>query len=381
MEAALDQLQQLVKTADGQARRGLTAALLKLVHSMESPNDTVQRLGYLNLEAAAATAGVDLGLFKNLAESGPLTVKELSENTGADDVLMSRLLRYLAAIGAVDEVSKGQYAANHYTKNLSENGVEAGLRHCFYTVGPQYQALPAFLKKTGYKNPQDETHTAFHDAFNTDVHPFAWFASHPENLGYFNDYMALRRTPDLSWLSVYPVTEESKGWTDAERPLYVNIGGGIGHQCAEFKQKYPDIPGRVILQDLPHSVAQALPTPGVENIAHNFFEPQPVKGAKFYFMRGVLHNHPSHKVQVLLGNVKSAMRPDSILLVDEMILPETGVGSEAASIDLTMMAACASIERTEEQWHGEIEKAGLKLVRTFVYNPVSYESVMEVRLP
>lgn len=90
--------------------------------------------------------------------------------------------------------------------------------------------------------------------------------------------MAKRRWPELSWLSVYPVDEETKVLNDRERPLYVNVGGGIGHQSAEFKQKHPEIPGRVILEDLPHSIAKALPTPGVENIAHNFFEPQPIKG-------------------------------------------------------------------------------------------------------
>jgi hypothetical protein len=45
--------------------------------------------------------------------------------------------------------------------------------------------------------------------------------------------MALRRQPDLSWLSVYPVTRETKDWDtkDNSKAIHVNIGGGIGHQC------------------------------------------------------------------------------------------------------------------------------------------------------
>lgn len=120
-------------------------------------------------------------------------------------------------------------------------------------------------------------HTVCQDAFNTDKHQFAWFTDNPENLKHFNEYMANRRTSEVSWLSVYPVKEETKNW-DASKPVYVNIGGGIGHQCAQFKEKFPDVPGRVILEDLPHSIEKALSTPGVENIAHNFFEPQPIKG-------------------------------------------------------------------------------------------------------
>lgn len=155
----------------------------------------------------------------------------------------------------------------------------------FETIGPQYQALPRFLKETKYKNPDDALHTVFQDAWKTPLHAFAWFQSHPENLNHFNDYMALRRGPEVSWITVYPVHEETVGW-DADKPVYVNIGGGVGHQCAQFKDKYPDVPGRVILQDLPHSIEKALHTVGVEAVVHDFFDPQPVKGELMCF---VLH--------------------------------------------------------------------------------------------
>lgn len=140
-----------------------------------------------------------------------------------------------------------------------------------------YQTLPAFLKKTEYKDPVDELHTSFQDAFSTPLPVFGWFANNPKHLAPFNDYMRLRRQPDVSWLTVYPVAEEVKNW-DSDKAVFVNIGGGVGHQCAEFKHKFPDAPGKVILQDLPHSIAKALPTEGVDNMVHDFFEPQPIKG-------------------------------------------------------------------------------------------------------
>ena len=121
-------------------------------------------------------------------------------------------------------------------------------------------------------------HTVFQTAWKSNVHQFEWFDKHPDELKFFNDFMALRQRPDVSWLSVYPVEAETKDW-DPAAPVYVNMGGGIGHQCAQFKEHFPHVPGRVILQDLPHSINNALQTPGVENMVHNFFEPQPVKGA------------------------------------------------------------------------------------------------------
>lgn len=74
------------------------------------------------------------------------------------------------------------------------------------------------------------------------------------------------------------------------------------------------------------------------------------------------------------------MAPESVLLLDEWVLPETGVSHYAASMDLTFMAAFASLERTEAQWRVLLESVGLRLVKTYGYNPEAYEAVMDVRL-
>lgn len=103
-------------------------------------------------------------------------------------------------------------------------------------------------------------------------------------------------------------------------------------------------------------------------------------GAKFYFMRGVFHNHPTHKVQLLLNNIKSVMSSDSVILIDEIVTPEEGVNHDATAHDLTMMATFAGAERSEAQWREILHAVGLKLVKTYVYNPAGYEAVMDVRL-
>ncbi|KAJ2999001.1 hypothetical protein NUW58_g141 [Xylaria curta] len=381
-ETILSQLRELASgTDDVTARRQLIETLHRIANSLEDADDTVHRYGYLHLQTAAVKVGFDLGLFRHLTESeGSWTVAQLAEKCSAEPAFLDRFMRYLASIGAVEETSKDSYAGNNVSRNLANRMAEAGISHCFNTIGPQYQVLPSFLRTTGYSNPTNELLTVFQQAWATSQHQFPWFAEHPEELQYFNDYMALRRKPEISWLSVYPVEKEAAGCGNT-RPIYVNIGGGIGHQCAQFKDKYPALAGRVILQDLPHSISNALPTPGVENMAHDFFEPQPVKGAKFYFTRGVLHNHPDHKVRLLLENIKSAMATDSVILLDEMVLPEVGVNPYAAAMDLVMMSAFAGMERTESQWRRIMECVGLKLVKTYVYNAASYESVMDVRLP
>ncbi|KAI1207206.1 O-methyl transferase B [Annulohypoxylon truncatum] len=380
MDEAVTQIKRLVETSDELGRRRIMESLHKLAYSMESPEDTRDRYSFLHLQTATVKIGFNLELFKYMASSTKaVSVDEATRKTGGQKELIGRLLRYLSSIGAIDEISAGQYLANRVTRNLAGEAAEAGICHYFGSVSMQYQELPSFLERSGYKEPVDETNTAFHQAWKTPLSPFIWYDSQPRLAKYFNDYMATRSQPQQSWLKVYPVLEEATN-LHPERALYVDVGGGIGHQCAQFKDKYPELQGRVILQDLPFAIAEALPTPGVENMVHDVFEPQPIRGAKIYHMRSILHNHPQHKVSQILQNIKAVMAPDSILLVDEMILPEVGVDAVTAAVDLTMLSAFAARERTEAEWRKTFDEAGLELVQARIYNPLTYEGVLDARL-
>lgn len=55
-----------------------------------------------------------------------------------------------------------------------------------------------------------------------------------------------------------------------------------------------------------------------------------VTGARFYYMRNVLHDHPDDKCQIILKQTMSAMENDSVILIDEMALPDTGIHWQAA---------------------------------------------------
>jgi demethylsterigmatocystin 6-O-methyltransferase len=80
-----------------------------------------------------------------------------------------------------------------------------------------------------------------------------------------------------TWLDAYDMPKHCEGSTD-EDVIFVDIAGGIGHQCALLKGKYPELKGKVILEDLPMVTPQAIPTPGVENMGIDMWQGQPVKG-------------------------------------------------------------------------------------------------------
>ncbi|KAL1967218.1 hypothetical protein VTN77DRAFT_3509 [Rasamsonia byssochlamydoides] len=377
MEEIIDQVQRLAHTADDAARKKMVVALRDLSYSLESSDDTMERIMFYHLQIAAVRVGIDLKLFDRLAASStPLTVDQLSEATGAHPTLLGRLLRYFSSLGTVTETGKDTFGANNVTRTLGDANNQAGVHHYFDFVGPIFQELPAFLRKTGFQDITDNTKTVFQDAWKTDEIVFQFFPKLPEQFNYFNQHMAARRHGMPTWLSVYPVEKQAQGWSPEAGPIFVDIGGGIGHQCAEFKAKYPNLPGSVVLQDLPHCIDHALPTPGVQNMVYDIFKPQPIKGAKFYYMRCVLHDFPDDKCQLILKNIIDVLAPDSLILIDDMVLPNTGVYWQTTQMDLTMMAGLAARERTHEQWTALLDSVGLKIVDIHVYTPLVHESVI-----
>jgi demethylsterigmatocystin 6-O-methyltransferase len=145
-------------------------------------------------------------------------------------------------------------------------------------LGPVLQALPDFLAETKYQNIVDGSHTVFQKAFNTDLSCFAWLPTQPQRFLYIQRQMSVQRKQD--WLDIFPVETEVSSWSAApHKALFVDVGGGMGGQCKGIRAKYPQIPGRIILQELPQLVERMPPMEGLEKMAQNFFEPQTVKGA------------------------------------------------------------------------------------------------------
>lgn len=225
--------------------------------------------------------------------------------------------------------------------------------------------LPSYFEENGFENPSDAYNGPFQHSKGTKLHFFDYLATKPKISEAFNTVMkqSLRR-PGLQWYEYFPV-EAKLRVESSSAPLLVDIGGGRGHDLIALKQKYPSIPGKFILQDLSVVVDDVKDLSGIEAMSHNFFTPQPVKGAKAYYMRSVLHDWPDKQARQILGNIKDAMSPESLLLIDEMVLPESNVTLASAQVDLIMMANFASLERTREQFESLLNEVGFEVVRVW----------------
>ena len=89
-----------------------------------------------------------------------------------------------------------------------------------------------------------------------------------------------------------------------------------------------------------------------------------------------MHDWPDDKCIIILNQIIKAMDKDSVILIDDMVLPNRGAHWRATQIDLAMMAGLAAMERTEKQWYSMLEAAGLKIKQIYTYTPELRDSVI-----
>ncbi len=185
-------------------------------------------------------------------------------------------------------------------------------------------------------------------------------------------------------VGIYPFEEHHKAGNSPDRTLAVDIGGGRGLAMLGLRKGCPTLQGKLVLQDR-KEVLDAITLedlPGVEKMEHDFFLPQPVKGAQIYYIRRVFHDWQDDEARKILMSIVPAMAPDSRILISDMALPEpvTREDSHAIWLDL-MMLTIGGKERTKKDWEALVESAGLKLMKLWQTPETGPLVVVECALP
>jgi hypothetical protein len=149
----------------------------------------------------------------------------------------------------------------------------------FNIINKSFQELPGFLRDNGYKNPDKTLDTAFHRAFKTKEQIFLFLQQDSETIRIFHPSITAFDSP-ISWTSAIPLVTMLQG-ADQHKPIFVDVGGGHGRQCAAFRNATAEhhFQGRVINQDLPETLAWAPEYEDIEMMAQNFYEKQQIQGS------------------------------------------------------------------------------------------------------
>ena len=209
-------------------------------------------------------------------------------------------MRVLTALGLCSELNIEEYKASNKTKILTVPQGSSSFSTWLQTTisfpldaltdpvkiridlcMPTAAKLPEYLKTHDYQNPQESTSSPFAYAFGSEF--WSYLEQNPVHSAIFGKFMATRRLGRPSWFDIYPVDQELPTTTtedlQQDEVLLIDIGGNRGHDLVNLKARYPHLPGKLILQDLPDIVAGVTfgEKSNITARAHNFFTPQPIK--------------------------------------------------------------------------------------------------------
>ncbi|RSL59218.1 hypothetical protein CEP51_013947 [Fusarium floridanum] len=349
-----------------------------LTNALITPDQKPNYHGLNIAELVAIRTFMRLKVLDAIPASGSISLKDLSQATGVQDSLLERMGRVLVASGFLDQTDPDGGEYKHTKFSLAYILDKPAPGHLFLAMYDEwFKHMHNFddylVSKDKFEEPQDplyNPYTAYYKQEGTPV--WSIMMQHPERFQAFQtgmsgidvaipvtghfDFSSLKNTPD----------EEAKGVVEL-----VDVGGGEGVVLNKILEAHPDLTSKnCVLQERPEVIQLArskgtLPE-SVQLVEHDFTEEQPIKGAKAYFMRMILHDYADPTSTRILSRLAEAMSPDSRVLICEMVLPpRVGEADFASAVLDQAVMTMGGKERTEEGFKKILEAAGLELVHTW----------------
>ncbi|KAF2103469.1 putative O-methyltransferase [Rhizodiscina lignyota] len=345
---------------DDETRKELLEACRKASAVLETPFETMQRVNYSPFTLIVLRVATGYGILNFLDEarlSGvPCKVVHLAKETGIEHGVLVALLDRLCSEFIVREVSPDEYMGTAICKDLATPEMIDAFATFHDLLLPVWSQL--------YKSlAPGETRTGWEIAHNTEIQPYQWWESHPEDGALLHRYFTAQFKDLPSWLDGIDFAIGFAKGASSEDVLLVDVGGGNGQESELLRSKFPDCLGRVILQDLPAVLERAPELKRIEKMAHDYFTEQPVHGARVYYFRQIFHNNSDENCIAILSNHRPAMTSHSVILIDEKVLPDVTDASQlyTSALSLNMSINFRGLERKKRQWLKLMEAADFEI--------------------
>lgn len=261
---------------------------------------------------------------KYVPADGEISFEEIARASNLDHSLVRRFLQHAAINRIFQEIRPG-YIQHTAASRLLRDDPEAmdAVGFLIEDLHPaSTKVLEAFAKYPGSGEPNK---TGFNVENNTSDPFYIEIAKKPERARRFGGGMRF-----LTRGSLYDINHLIRGydWSKLDKmgSTIVDSGGGHGAVSRALAGATSNV--QFIVQDLPETVKEGeriLPEElqgRITFMAHDFFTPQPVKGADVYLFRFILHNWSDKYSISILRNLLPAMKDGSRILIYEFLPAE-----------------------------------------------------------
>lgn len=301
---------------------------------------------------AAATAGV-----ADLLHNGPLSTEELAAATNLQEPVLQRILQLLSAVNIFERQQDDQWANNEASEPL-RTGHKASVRYFCMLAGREYARSFTEIMYTARTGE-----SAFHHIYGSSIYSYM---DADRTAGEIYD----RAMEDLA-RPVGALLSKQYDFRDAS--TLVDVGGGNGTLLKGILRSVPAIRGvcldrKDVCDRARDRMAETIESDLAERLSFtegDFFAGVPA-GAEVYLLKNVLHNWADDSSVKILSSIRSAMRPESRLLVLEPLMQKGSQDVARLIDDLFQMVVCeqGTTARTHQQMEMLFGCAGLELVQT-----------------
>ncbi|KAK3903566.1 S-adenosyl-L-methionine-dependent methyltransferase [Staphylotrichum tortipilum] len=332
----------------------------------------------------------NFGIFELLPLHGSISYTDLAMKAGVSALRLKPLARMAMTDGIFEEPAPDFIAHSAASAAMVEH---EGLRTSrIWSTSfhlPTIAAMVTAHKRWPHSTAPNET--CFNAAQNTELPMYEYIARDGELSKLFERLMihsAKRPSGSLGYLI------DGFDWRKLANGTVVDIGGSTGHISIALATAFPSL--SLIVQDISDvteegakSVRENQPPEIASRItfqAHDFFTPQPVRGADVYLFRQIIHNWNADKAATILRNIVPAMGATSHIVMMDILLPEPGSIASVAErelrmYDIGMMQWFNGQERDLREWNEVLHAADPRLKIWEVKRPAgSCMSIIDVVL-
>ncbi|KAG7407691.1 O-methyltransferase gsfC [Fusarium oxysporum f. sp. rapae] len=349
-----------------------------LTNALITPDQKPNYHGLNIAELVAVRTFMKLKVLDAIPATGSISLQELSQATGVQDSLLERMGRVLVASGFLDQTEPDGGEYKHTKFSLAYILDKPAPGHLFLAMYDEwFKHMHNFddylVSKGRYEEPQDplyNPYTAYWKQEGTPV--WSIMMQNPERFQTFQTGMAgIDVAIPVTGHFDFSILKNDSSDTDNATIELVDVGGGEGTVLNKVLEAHPELsPKNCMLQERPEVIQLAkskktLPD-DVQLVEHDFMTEQPVKGAKAYFMRMILHDYADAVGIQILTRLAEAMKPYSRVLICEMVLPpRVGEADFASAVLDQAVMTMGGKERTEAGFQKMFDAAGLELVKTW----------------
>lgn len=336
-----------------------------MVEQEQSSAQTVLQLAASYYQSRALYVAAKLGIADLLAD-GPCAAEELAITTKTNPDALYRLLRCLSGIGIFREQSNRCFALTSLGQTLRSDAPNSVRAYTLMVQEENYQCWGDIMEAVRTGEP------SFIKLFGASRYEF--LDANPQVAAIYQRAMAdLERADNPAIVDVIDF---------AGVETVVDVGGGHGALLSAILDRYNRLSG--VLFDLAPGIEAARagaggPLPRCKLVVGDFFEEVPA-GGDVYLLKQVLHCWSDDECVTILRHCGNALTGGGRVLVIDRVIGMPNDPSPAALQDLNMLVTCGGRERTEVEFSGLFERAGLHLT-SVLSTPAIYKILEAVADP